>query len=351
MKQRGVFLIGLILISVYYFLFPRVAGKELIVNPDALTDLGSGELNPGVSSLQNHYLPVRNSRHAAFLGLNHEMLYQYFSDRMAIGNDWIAVSEGDELSLMEPDGSLIARIDDYGYPVAVDGRLFLYRSDTGILSKIDPAIGTILWRKECISDITVIDSRQGRTLIGYLDGRVQLIDDSGSIILEYRPGGSRIEAIYAGGLSEDGSKIALVCGLDPQRFVLLEERKNGFRPIAHHDTGTDFRRPVFLSFVRNGRQVLYENNGFAEVVDLNDYDTHSLGLPGKLAVSIDNPVEGTLLLFGKDKNNTMMRILSRYDLSLFESSVPSDISQITGDRNYALLIGDSSVAVLEFSVQ
>jgi hypothetical protein len=279
------------------------------------------------------------------------MCYQYFSDRMAIEDDWIAVSEGDELSLMEPDGRLIARIDDYGYPVAVDGSLFLYRSDTGILSKIDPATGKILWRKECISEITVLDSSQGKTLIGYLDGRVQLIDASGSIILKYRPGGSRIEAVYAGCISEDGSKIALICGLDPQRFVLLEERKNGFRPVAHHDTGTDFRRPVFLKFVRNDKQVLYENNGYAEVVDLNDYDTHSLGLPGKLRFSIDNPVDGTLLLFGQDENNSLIRILSPYDLPVFESFIPADTSEITGDRNYALLVGDSSVAVLEFSVQ
>jgi len=39
MKQRGVFLIGLILIIFYYFLFPRSSGRELIFRPESLSSV------------------------------------------------------------------------------------------------------------------------------------------------------------------------------------------------------------------------------------------------------------------------------------------------------------------------
>ncbi|MCK5736860.1 MAG: hypothetical protein KAH21_10290, partial [Spirochaetaceae bacterium] len=184
-----------------------------------------------------------------------------------------------------------------------------------------------------------------------LDGRVELIDDSGSVILKYRPGGSRVEAIYAGALSGDGLRIALISGLDPQRFILMEERKNGYRPVAHHDTGTDFRRSVSIGFVRNGKQVIYENNGYVDVVDLNSYGFHSLELSGRLVNWIDNLVSDTLLLMGKDGGTVTMKMLSRHDLTLFESTLPNETAEIIMDRNFALITGDSGVAVLEFSVK
>ncbi|MCK5735220.1 MAG: hypothetical protein KAH21_02030, partial [Spirochaetaceae bacterium] len=142
MKQRGVFLIGLILIIIYYFLFPRASGKELVITPDILTKLEPTEFTASPSSLA-----VRNGDQAGFLDMDHELLSFFSSNRMAVDKHWIAVSGNEGLSLMEPDGRLIVRIPDFAYPIARNGNLFLYRSDTGVLSKINPVNGNLLWRK------------------------------------------------------------------------------------------------------------------------------------------------------------------------------------------------------------
>ncbi len=349
MKQRGVFLIGLILITVYYFLFPRGSGKELILSPDSLTILEATGFS--VSSSSTTVSVVRNGSNAGYLDSGHELLTFFKADRMAADRYWIAVSGDDGLSLMEPDGRLISRIPESGYPAARNGQLFLYRNDSGTLIKINTQNGRRLWTREFISAITVLDGIPGKTLVGLLDGRVELIDDTGEIILDYRPGGSRVEAVYGGALSGDGSKIALISGLDPQRFILLEERKNGYRPVAHHDTGTDFRRLVSIEFVRDDGQVLYENNGYVNAVNLNGYRIQPLILSGRLMTAIDNPVRDTLLLFGKDDGKGTMKILTRHDRTLFESSLPSDTAEIVRDRDYALIVAGNRIAVLEFSVR
>jgi len=349
MKQRGVFLIGLILITVYNFLFPRPSGKELIISPDHLT-----VLKPVPAPADPSFVPalaVVSGNKAGYLDEHHELQAFFSSGMMAVDQSWIAVSGDNGLSLMEPGGRLIARIPDSAYPVARNGNLFLYRNNTGVLSKIDPSNGRILWRREYISEITVLDGCPGKTLVGLLDGRVELIGDTGEILLEYRPGGSRIEAVYGGTLSSDGSRIALISGLDPQRFILLEERKNGYRPVTHHDTGTDFRRSVAMQFVRNDNRVLYENNGFIDAVNLNGYTVIPLDFSERLVNGIDNPVDHTLLLFGRSSGRASMKILSRYDLSMFESRLPVETTRIVRDRNYAVIVDGNTIAVLELSVR
>lgn len=349
MKQRGVFLIGLILITVYYFLFPRSSGKEIIVSPESLIILEQIDSRVSPSSIPASV--VRSGNTTGYLNSSHELLSVFQAERMAVDRHWIAVSGDDGLSLMEPDGRLISRIHDSGYPISRNGQLFLYRNNFGVLSKINPQDGRYLWSMEFISAISVLEAIPGKTLIGLLDGRIELIDDSGNILLTYRPGGSRVEAVYGGALSDDGSKVALISGLDPQRFVLLEERKNGYRPIAHHDTETDFRRLVSIDFIRHGGQVLYENNGYINSVNLNGYDIHPLKLTGRLINIIDNPGNDTLLLFSKGDGQDSIKILTRQDKTLFESSLPSDTAEIVRDRDYALIVTGNRIAVLEFSVR
>jgi len=351
MKQRGVFLIGFLLVTVYFFLFPRTSGRELIITPDYLTDLVIDDSSDNMVSTSPPALFVRNGAVAGYLNSDHRLLMSFTSERMAVDKNWIAVSGDNGLSLMEPNGRLITRIPDISFPVARNGNLFLYGNNTGILSKINPINGRILWHKEYISTITVLDGCPGKTLVGLLDGRVELIDDSGTVILKYRPGGSRVEAIYGGTLSRDGSKIALISGLDPQRFVLLEGRKNGYRPVSHHDTGTDFRRSVSIFFARDDEQLLYENNGFVEVVSLGEDDIHSLDLSGKLVGSIDNLLEDTLLLFGRDDSGTSINMFTRNDLTIFKSQLPFNSVEIVRDRNYAVIVIGNRIAVLEFSVR
>ncbi len=349
MKQRGVFLIGLILITVYYFLFPRGSGKELVIVPDSLTSLESPEQSGIISSAS--VMVIRSGGKAGFLNNSHELFSLFSSNRMAVDNKWIAVSGENGLDLMEPDGRLIARIPDFSFPVSRNGNLYTYGSGAGILSKINPDNGRILWRREYISTVTVLDGRMGRTLVGLLDGRLELIDDSGEVLLRYRPGGSRVEAIYGGALSGDGTTIALISGLEPQRFILLDERKNGFRPVTHHNTDTDFRRYVSIGFIRNDKQVIYEGNRSVMTMNLSGYGVQSMELSGRLTGWTDNPETDTLLLLGRNNEDNLVRMLSRHDLTLFESYLPSETTEILRDRNYAIIVGGERIAALEFSVR
>jgi hypothetical protein len=176
-------------------------------------------------------LALKSNDLAGFFDRERRLVSLYSSDRMAVDDRWIAVSEPDSVRILDPDGRLRSRIAVRAYPISRNGHLYLYDGSAGRLNRIDPSNGRVMWTKEYLASVTVLDGRQDRTLVGLLDGRIEVISEDGDVELEYRPGGSRVEAVYGGALSESGSSVALITGLDPQRFILMEEKKNGFRPI------------------------------------------------------------------------------------------------------------------------
>ena len=349
MKQRGVFLIGVILMAVYYFLFPRGTGKELVIVPRAYTSLSSAEAT-GLSPSDDVF-SVKSGSTAAYFSDDFRLAARYGSARMAVDDQWLVLPGETGLDLLDPDGRLRARLPGNAVPVARNGALYLYRTDQGRLSRIDPANGAVLWSRDLLSVVTVLDYAAGRTLVGLLDGRCLVIDQSGEVVLRYRPGGSRVEAIYGGALSDDGTALALVAGLDPQRFVLLEERKNGFRPVSHHDTGTDFRRYLPVGFVNKGERVLYEGENSVVAVDTEEYGLTRLDLKGRPVSWRDDSLTGSLSLLGRQESRTVLRILSRSDLTLMESPLPEDTSSLRMSEDNLMLVGEQFFAVLGLEVR
>lgn len=350
MKQRGVFLIGLILITFYFFLFPRFSGKELILRPETYLVLDNAEKVPGLSAASDEELiAIHSGNTAVFLNSEHEIAGLYTSSSMAVDDSWLAYSSGEGIDILDSRGRLTSRIPDKGIPVSRNGNLYIFSLDR--VSKVNPGNGSIYWSMEFVSPVTVLDGRHDRTLVGLLDGRVYLVGDSGEILLNYRPGGSRFEAVYGGVMSPDGKRIAIISGIDPQRFVLLEERKNGFRPVTHHDTGTDFRRGIPMGFVRGDRQLVYENIQNVSSVNLLNFNIAELPLKGSLAGWADDPVPGVLALLGAEGQGRSFKLLSRMNLTVLDSPVPAETTDITGMNDSIFITEDNAVGILEFSVQ
>ena len=349
MKQRGVFLIGLFLITCYFFIFPRQSGRELVISPIGLVSLESG----GDSTVMDtsSLLALKSNDLAGFFDRERRLVSLYSSERMAVDDRWIAVSEPDSVRILDPDGRLRSRIAVRAYPISRNGHLYLYNGSAGRLKRVDPSNGRVMWTKEYLASVTVLDGRQNRTLVGLLDGRIEVISEDGDVELEYRPGGSRVEAVYGGALSESGSSVALITGLDPQRFILMEERKNGFRPISHHDTQTDFRRSVPVQFVRGGRQVLYEASASIASFDVESGLISSINFPGTPVAWEDSSSTGALIVAGRQEGSVGLRMLSRYDRVLYEAALPSSTTDLRLDDDEILIVGDRYVGILEMTVQ
>jgi hypothetical protein len=348
MKQRGVFLIGLILIGVYFFIFPRPTKGEYVLRPEKLSafeETGGAAATPGGSRIA-----IRSGYSAVYLDGDLAVTRVGSAEKMAADDRWMAISGATGLEITDPDGRILSRSAESGYPVARNGNLFLYDGE-GRIGKIRPANGGVLWRREYLSPVTVLDSVEGRTLIGLLDGRVEILDDDQGVVFEYKPGGSRIEAVYGGALSSDGSMVALVAGLDPQRFILLQERKNGFRPVFHRDTGTDYRRSVRVGFVRGDHEVLYETEGSATSVDCTDFGIRKLDLGGNAVAWRDGAEGDELIILDRQGGDASLKIITGENLTMYDGALPGDTEGIRQEGERTFIVRPGSFGVIKAEIR
>lgn len=194
------------------------------------------------------------------------------------------------LGIRDPRGGTKASVEADGYPFLDDGRIFVVSPEQNSVAAFD-GDGKPAWTRDFPAPITTADASAGMFLAGMLDGAIELVDASGDRLFAFEPGGSRIPLIVAARLSEDGKRIALICGLDEQRFLLLEKTNGSFK-VAHHESlGEGFRRPAIADFTRDGRWVLYERQEGLGVYDLKNRKGAVVRLEGGLA-AIETDADG-----------------------------------------------------------
>jgi hypothetical protein len=182
-----------------------------------------------------------------------------------------------------------------GYPVLLDNRIFILGNNQNELSEIK-SDGSILWTYEYGSPLTCIDSAAGLVLTGSLDGMIEILDSNGNRIYYFEPGGSRFDVILGCAISGNGSRVGIICGIERQRFVLLERfaNTNEYRVVYHEFFETDFRRPVRISFIDEDRRIVFEREGGLGCYSIRSRRAIFIPLDGEIA-AIDNSGDQGLL--------------------------------------------------------
>ena len=104
-------------------------------------------------------------------------------------------------------------------------------------------------------------------------------------IFYFAPGGSRYSIILGVAISGNGSRIGIVCGIDQQRFLLLESFGNDgdFKVIYHEFLETGFRRPVRVLFIDEDQRVVFERMGGIGCYNIRSRNGIFIPLDGEIA--------------------------------------------------------------------
>jgi hypothetical protein len=208
-------------------------------------------------------------------------------------------AEPDKIEIRGSNGERLAVIENpRGYPFFMDGRTFLVGSEQNSISEISDT-GAVLWTYEFACPVTCVDSASGLLLAGLLDGAVAVLDRNGKQVFSFAPGGSRYAVILGCAISNDGSRIAVISGIETQRFILLE-RFGTFAPLGaafpggnssgnvdykvvyHEFLGDGFRRPVHIEFVENDRWVVFECAGGLGFYEAGSRQSNKVELEGDI---------------------------------------------------------------------
>jgi hypothetical protein len=185
-----------------------------------------------------------------------------------------------------------------GYPFFPDkdgGRVFIVSREQNSLSFIGDD-GLPLWSYDFAAPLTCVDAAAGLLLAGTLDGAITVLDASGARVFFFEPSGSRIAVITGCAISEDGLRLALISGLDDQRFLLLEKFGDSYRVTYHEFLGDGFRRPVYVDFVDTDRRVAFERGGGLGLYDIARRTSLTVPLLGSVVAADRNGDAGLLFI-------------------------------------------------------
>ena len=295
-KQKKLLVIGAIFFIIYIFVAARPIPEETILNPKWFISLESNYPVPNPDT-DAEFLPF-------FLGSRAGGHFGYVDkdgnftiNRALRGNRGVSLSttnwaEYDALpNSIEVRNSLnqsVLTIENaQGYPLFLDNRIFIVGNVQNSLSALDNE-GQILWTYDFASIITAVDAADGFVLAGLLDGTVEVLNNEGRRIFFFEPGGSRRSVIYGCAISKDASRLAIISGIDLQRFLLLERHGTAqssnidYKVVYHEFLDEGFRRPVFVKFIDNDSRIVFERQGGLGIYEIRSRTSLHMPLQGEI---------------------------------------------------------------------
>ncbi len=289
-RPARVFFVALIVIILYFALFPYPLGRETVAKPVwsvTLADPGARQPPAPPDIAKAIAAPFYLGDVFGYAAADGRILHAEralfrvalsqagFVNYTRLGTNWI---------LQNANGERVLSFSGYGYPLlSGDGRrIFIVKTDLSGLIELDKT-GDAAWSRDFPALLTTISVPGDFLLVGLLNGSLLLLDGRGSPKYEHVTGGSRLPVVLGAAVSPDGSLIASVSGIAPQFLTVLRRQGTGFGEMAKEVLASDFRREVRVSFSPDSRYLLVEGERAAGLFDPAAPRLAWLPLPGDLA--------------------------------------------------------------------
>jgi len=293
-KKIG-FIAGSVLFTAYFFLAARSVPLETVLIPRWLNSvetgvseyLGGAPAGEEDASMPPQRIPFTlgsrfgyvsrdglfsvNQVRKANVSLSRERWAEYEEEPSRIA---VYDSGGEQAALIETPR---------GYPFFFDGKTFLINAEQNAVSAVDES-GAVLWSYEFAGPLTDVDSAAGLLLVATLDGMAGLLDSNGKQVFSFKPGGSQYSVILGCAISRDGSRLALISGIDDQRFLVLERFGSSadYKVVYHEFLGDAFRRKVYISFIEDDRWIVFERVGGLGFYEISSRKSSKVDLDGEV---------------------------------------------------------------------
>jgi hypothetical protein len=354
-KKRWFFIPGFWVFIIYIFAAARPIPEETVLKPRWITSLESDyPVTIGAASGQEDKdpLPFLLGDRYGYVGDDGKFLINTIRKAgVSVSEKYWAEYEAlpSSVQVLNPMNENVLVINNTkGYPLFLDGRIFMVGSEQNSLTAVGPG-GKELWTYDFPAPLTCVDAAGGAILAGTLDGALILLNASGSpVFTPFEPGGSRFSVILGCALSRDASRIAVVSGIDEQRFLLMERSGDIYRIIYHEFLGTGFRRPVHVSFVDNDGKAVFEREGGLGIYDIGSRVCANLPIRDEITVLDNSGGDRFLFLITTGGPGEKRFIVIRYPSSVV-INVPfkSDNAFFTRRDNKIYLGGNLTIASFE----
>ncbi len=328
MKRKHYLILGIILLNIYFFVFPPLVGPELVVRPRESVSQGEDGAVPlsAKGSGGGELLAFETKEAFGYLKPDLSSLTLKTKERRAdVSSLGSLLYGGDKgrIQLVSPEGQLIFDLPGKSRTPIFDGGRIYFFGKEGLTIEERSALGHIRWKRSLSAMVTSVDAGEKLTLLGLISGEWLLIDGEGRVVRRGRPGGSRLEAVYGVGLSPKERYAAVVSGVDPQRFVLYDLIPEDPQPIYHTENPLPLRRQTAVGFLESGDWLFWERTRGISLLSLAEKENpRFIPLRGRFGRIHEVPGMGFLAVSSRTANQGWMKWLNRDFSLLTEASFP-----------------------------
>jgi len=348
---------GIAAFVIYIFAAPRSIPVETVLKPRWITSLESNypvNFQDIPADGKETLLPFTLGNRFGYLSDDGKFAINQIRDGYVSmsKNSWAEYEAlPSSIQVMDPNNREIFVVENpKGYPFFLDNRSFIVGSEQNSITALNPA-GEELWTHDFPSVLTCVDAAGGYFLAGTLDGAVELLDFSGNIVFTpFEPGGSRLSVILGCAISQDASRLALISGIEKQRFIFMErsggEHAGDTYKVAYHEFLSDgFRRPVHVKFINNDAEIVFEREEGLGIFIIGSRTSTKVNLKGEIIVLDDSGEDGFLFLVTSEGQNEKRFIAIRYPgLIVNDAPFKSKNAFLARQRNKIYLGGDLLMA-------
>lgn len=303
---------AVIFLLIYMFIAAIPMGSDIFFVPvwtrDITADIAPDPTTFGKPGLETFVL---GNRFGYFMPDGTILSSRATGDRVSTSPSAWAVYPEDARNtpVFAPDGSTKMTIPAGGFVHLANQQTYLFLPGGDGVSQYNDN-GVVLWTRVHTAPITAFNSSPKGTVIGYADGYLVCIAPDGKEKFAFYPGGSDYQVILGAAISEDGTQVACVAGIDKQRFLLINITGDQYKISYHTYLESNLRRQVLVEFEKNGDFAFFESGSALGIIDCRKFTKSTV------------PIEGRVVAAGKSPGNALFVILTKngakYTLSAIE---------------------------------
>lgn len=337
-----------VICSVFYIIFAlRPLSTELHMTPEWSQDISRKE----ESHEGDNFIPFRLGQDLGYFTEDGRIVYKTtFPFKASISEKYWTVYGPDNTSALiyNPDGSEKTRLNAAGFPFIDKDNIFVFLPGGNAFAKYDNN-GKELWRYESYAPITAFSSAGKASAAGFADGSLVSFNEDGKVDQSFFPGGSGTQVILGTAVSPDGSLLACLSGLNPQRFVLSEKNEGHSKIIFHEYLEKDCARQVLVKFNSNSDTVYYNYQGGLGIVNVKSRKSSHVPLQGKIIQIEESSVEKLVFVLSRNAEKWTVTCLEPFDniAGNFSFDAEKAFIQVRGNK---LFVGkDNKISCLSIS--
>lgn len=268
-------------------------------------------------------------------------LYKTFPAKASISDSYYAFynSDAKKTVFYDKEGNTVSNVNEDGFPFFDEDRIYVFLPGGCSFVKCDET-GKRQWIYEGIIPITAFSTNENFTAVGFADGNIKIFENlTGSIEINFEPGGSDYPIIYGIAISSDGQYVASVSGREKQRFVIAKKEKNQPRIIFHDFLDSDIIQRTLVHFSKDDNKVLYNYGNKLGIYDFNKNAKTTINLSSPI-ISIEES-ETLFFLLGKQKQTYTVYSVEKTDSLQGKFSFEASSAFIRTD-NDSLFVGKNN---------